>query len=382
MANIVYAWELGSGAAQLNTIGPILKQLALMGHTVHLILRDVSCNEHWGFESVRRAPVHVLPGTYVAHSHADIILNASGWTDYFKLYHLTSNWSALFDELEADFLIADFAPTAMLAAKMVKLPYMAFGQGWSIPPLSSPLPVLPLRVCSDVQIQLSDQQATHAMNQLLSQESVGLLKSLKDLWQDPFMYGDAALEYYDGVTRSYQGMLLPEGGVTSPEWKHTGRPKVFAQVSADHKGLELILETLSGNAYDVLIHCVGLSADLLAKYSDIRVMGDDLILKEAIEQADVCIVSKFGAINRGLYAGTPMILIPENYEQLAYANRVSVLEVGLISMPGDRYLKQKIQKQLTTCVRRSKKVKQQLGWDPEQTKLKLIETINARLSRQ
>lgn len=381
MANIVYAWELGSGSAQLSTIGPVLKQLELEGHSVHVVLRDVACNRGWDFSSVHAAPVHVLQGTYTAYSHADIILNASGWTDYFKLYHLTSNWVALFDQLDVDLLIADFAPTAMLAARMSRLPYMAFGQGWSVPPLASPLPALPLRVCNELQIQLSDQQALHAVNQLLNQEGVASLGSLSELWQNAFLYGDGLLEYYDGVVREYAGMLLSEGGSVAPNWKNSGRPKMFVQISPDHKGLDLILETIVGGAYDVIVQCTGLPPALLAKYSELQVVDDTLILKDCIDQADICIASKFGAINHGLHAGTPMILIPENYEQLAYANRVSALEVGMISMPGDRYLKQKIQKQLTTCVRRAKKVKQQLNWNPDKTKKRLIDAINMQLAK-
>ena len=140
MAHILYAWELGSGLGHIDRMLMATRGLRARGHTVQPVLRDLSRAHHrLGAEGLAslQSPVW-LPqlanppalGTYAA------VLAAAGWLDPAGLAGLlTHGWRGLIKLVRPDWLIADHAPTALLAARGLGLRVHAVGNSFEIPPL-------------------------------------------------------------------------------------------------------------------------------------------------------------------------------------------------------------------------------------------------------
>ena len=55
-------------------------------------------------------------------------------------------WRQLLTLLNADLILADYAPTPLLAARCLQVPAVVLGTGFSVPPSVSPLPAFNRRL--------------------------------------------------------------------------------------------------------------------------------------------------------------------------------------------------------------------------------------------
>lgn len=79
---------------------------------------------------------------HASNSYADV-LASQGWGTPGGLWGLTQCWVNLFQLTKPDLIVADHAPTAVLAAQSLGIAVVQIGNGFELPPLASPFPCLP-----------------------------------------------------------------------------------------------------------------------------------------------------------------------------------------------------------------------------------------------
>ncbi|MGD8710462.1 MAG: hypothetical protein PVF40_08750, partial [Ectothiorhodospiraceae bacterium] len=146
MAQLIYAWELGGQLGHLGKAASIAPIIEEAGHGMAVVGRDLA-RAH-DFEPLRHLPLFQAPVWFprvrkspgAACSTAEILPHA-GYLSAERLTPLVRAWMGLFEALSADAVIADYAPTAELAALCLGLPRMSIGHGFYPPPTDNrPIP--------------------------------------------------------------------------------------------------------------------------------------------------------------------------------------------------------------------------------------------------
>ena len=142
MARIAFAWELGNSIGHVLSCAGLARALHARGHSITLMLRELKplslIPESKGYE-VLQAPRCSREAGEVPLSYADVVLGC-GWRDPRELKALVAGWRTLLARARTDLLVADFAPTALLAAGSLGIARASYGNGFFNPPQMSPLP--------------------------------------------------------------------------------------------------------------------------------------------------------------------------------------------------------------------------------------------------
>lgn len=142
--NILLAWEMGGNWGHIARDLRVLRQLQAEGHQVTHAVREqhlatvqsmaigIRCVAASNGAAIRRMPRNLAGyGT---------ILFADGFVDAAMLDRRLTGWMRLFAEHATDVVVSDYAPAALLAARMYGIPSVAFGSGSEIPPDAALLP--------------------------------------------------------------------------------------------------------------------------------------------------------------------------------------------------------------------------------------------------
>ncbi len=262
MAHIHFAWELGGGLGHAGRLKPLALEALRRGHQVSMGLRDlVHTNqilaELDGLGVARlQAPVWLhevkgLPATQI--SLAEILL-AMGYVNAGALHGLFTGWRNMMQVLKPDLVVADSAPTAVLAARSLGVPSATVGIGYFMPPKATPMPLL--RDWEAVQpgrVEAGDAQMLKSINTVLqgvgcaplqhaAQAMLGDLPLLQT-WPEFDHYGRKSLP----GGQAWWGPSMLSGAGVAPQWPTAGganAPKVFAYLKTNHPDHALVLQAL------------------------------------------------------------------------------------------------------------------------------------------
>jgi hypothetical protein len=144
--HVIFACELGNGLRQADRILPIAAGLVAAGHRV-----SVAMPEGAPAASLIAAAGHPVltgpswraepPPGFLAANFADVLLQ-TGFATPEALAGLLDGWLALYRAEAPALVIADFAPTAMLACRVAEVRFGALGDGYGLPPATAPLPTM------------------------------------------------------------------------------------------------------------------------------------------------------------------------------------------------------------------------------------------------
>ena len=188
MATILYAWELGADYGHVNRFLPLAERLCERGHQVVLAVKALSRIETLsgtGAFDVVQAPVWLpqiigLPEPQVCY--ADILLR-SGYLHRDGLLGLVKGWRNLHTLIKPQLLIADHAPTALLASHGLGVPRVLYGSGFFSPPRTTPLPSMrPWQQVPAQRLVDSERAALLMINQVLTDFDLQGLDNLAQLF--------------------------------------------------------------------------------------------------------------------------------------------------------------------------------------------------------
>lgn len=347
MSTLLFAWELGGGLGHSMPMSQIARPLLERGHRVHLCLRDLSTAkaalgplaEHPGLR-FWQAPVWLptLGGVPESVSYAELLFRA-GYLDAGRLAVLARAWRSLFEATGATVLLADHAPTALLAARGLPLRTAIMGTGFFLPPQLEPMPSFRTwEKVPEERLRRSEAKALDTANGVLDALAAPRLPRLCDLVRadEQLLFTWPELDHYAArepdPARRYLGPLPDAHQGAEPAWPPGDGPLVFAYLKGDHPGLEGLLASLREAPLRTLAYVPGVPPPLRAKLASRRLAFSE----KPLHMGAVCAAAGAVLCNAGsgtvctaLRAGIPVVMLPMHAEQMLFALRVQAAGAGV-----------------------------------------------------
>jgi hypothetical protein len=338
MARIAFAWEMGGELGHVVACSGLARALATRGHTIAMVLRELrglSFIPETRAYDIFQAPrsVREAVGAGVPVSFADILLGC-GYANPEELAALLGGWRSVFSEWKPDLLIADFAPTALLAARSLGLARASFGNGFFTPPRLSPIPPFRVDVPPDAaRVGQAEARALEAVNRALAILHEPPLARLADVFatDEDFLCTFPELDHYG--TRPHSGYWGPrlrfDLGAETPWPQGPGR-KLFVYVKRFLPQLDALLAHLAASPYRILAFIPDLDEARRARLrSRMRVVSERPVRLDAvIRQCDLMICHGGEIATGALMHGVPQLLFPSHYEQYLTARRLEQVGSG------------------------------------------------------
>ncbi|MCF6218746.1 MAG: hypothetical protein L3J62_06625 [Gammaproteobacteria bacterium] len=334
MPNITFCWELGAGYGHLASIAPLAQSLTRRGHTLSALLRDTRSADKFLDTSVvnsQQAP-HWIP-TKKYHSptisYADI-LSRCGYDSTDSLLPLVQQWRERFSEYTTELIIADHSPTALIAAKTLKLPVALSGTGFSSPPPIYPLPPITpwLNTQPDFLLHL-EKSVLDIINDVLRHFDTTELDYLHQLFdvEESFLCTLPELDHYEQRSMdAYWGPRFTDSRGVEADWPQNGRKNIFVYINNRYKLLDTLLSSLSRVDANFIVHCSGVEGAVTDHYSanNIQFSAEPVRIKSLAGKADLVIShAGHGTVAACLLMGIPLLLLPTQLEQLLLAGKLS-----------------------------------------------------------
>lgn len=335
-------------------LAQLAEPLLARGHAVHLVLRDLA-GARAALGALAEAPAlrlwqaplwsMPLQAKQPPASYAELLFHA-GYLDAQRLLGLVHGWRSLLDTIAPDLLLADHAPTALLAARGRPLRRVLAGNGFFQPPARQPLPnfrdwepvpatrlaqaeALALRTCNAV-LAACGTPPLAALHELLAADETFLLT-----WPELDHYGSGAA---GRPGAGYWGALPARGEGLPAQWPAGDGPALFAYLKGDQPGLDALLGLLAWAPWRTLAHVPGLPAALRQRHAGPRLQfsAGPVAMADALAQAQAVLCNAgSGTVFAALLSGRPLLLLPMHVEQLIVARRACATGAAEMLLPGD-----------------------------------------------
>ena len=345
MGKVLYVWELGADYGHVSNFLPLAGQLRRQGHEIILAIKDLSRIQSLPGASefdIMQAPIWLpqvtgLPQPQVCYAE---ILHRFGYLNYVGLLGMVKAWRMLYALIQPDLVIADHAPTALLAARELPFARALYGNGFFSPPRISPLPSMrPWLNVPTQRLENSEHAALRIINQVLAELHLSPLENLAALFavDADFLMTTRELDHYPNRgAADYVGPVLSVPGGVTPDWPAAPGPKLFAYVKPQYQHFKRLLAQLRDAPCAILMHAPGLSETRrnALQAPNLHISPLPVDIRYACRQADALLChAGHGTIMQSLMAGVPLLLLPTHLEQSLNARNVVRLGAGLAVNP-------------------------------------------------
>lgn len=336
-------WELGGGLGHAGRIKPLAAGLLASGHGVTLVLRDLVQTQRLLADlpcPKLQAPVWLHRAVGVPEPQVSLaeILMGCGYIDADAVDALVQGWLALMRLSRAQAVVVDYAPAALIAARIAGLPAASVGMGFWMPPHQQPMPayrdwepIAPGRVAR------SEQRVFDNINQVLTRHGAAPLAQLSQLFSGdmPLLCSWPEVDHYDrgadGAAEWLGPNFLPESG-RALVWPDGRGPRVFAYLKSGHPDHLAVLQALV--ALGCRVECYlpevagGKPPPLVSP--QIHYASGPVDLHQASAEADLVVCHAGQAtVAQALLGGVPLLLLPMQAEQFLMARQVERAGMGL-----------------------------------------------------
>jgi hypothetical protein len=338
--HFLFTWELGAGLGHLARLRPVAAALLGRGHRISFALRRIggaaALPPEW---PVWAAPLPdggaVVDRLREPASFADILYN-DGITLDAERSGTARAWRTLFNTLEPDLLICDFAPGALLASQGLGLNRVLLGTGFACPPDTVPLP--DLRAWQDhypERMQQTEAEVTGALNAQLAEFGEGPVRGVGELHtrvSANLLATFPELDHYPerreaAAAPDYRGTWSELGGA-APCWPAGDGRRVFAYLKP-FRGLTPLLDRLEASGASVVVFTRADLDPARWRRGNLVLTDEPLAMDAALEDCDLAIChGGHGTVARALLAGVPLLVLPFNVEQYHTGQRVEALGAG------------------------------------------------------
>lgn len=333
MAKVLFGWEFGGGMGHLTALLPIAQGLADSHEPVFVVKNLASAatllterGEIVAGASLLQAPrwpTRKAPSAQepLARSLADT-LKIHGYPDPALLYGQARGWRDIMRLVDPSLVVADFAPTLLLAARGV-VPTIAIGSGYTTPPGGAPLrPMRPWEKDLPPESRVAEQEALRSVQAVQRKLGCTPAAHLSDLFE-----GDRTFVYtipeFDPYRSQREAPLVdpfnvPSFGQVRPVAE---RPegRIFAYLPADHPHLATILMALRRMGLNGDVFVPGLPEAMRQAYASPGLTFHHRLvdLERVLPDAQVIIHhGGHGTSYAALRAGTPQLVLVNNLERL------------------------------------------------------------------
>ncbi|WP_342116856.1 glycosyltransferase [Pseudoduganella sp. OTU4001] len=346
MAHFHLAWELGGDPAHAGRLRVLAQALLARGHTASLAVRDLAqARRVLGDLDVAllQAPLWLQASGHNAASLAEIML-ASGYHEAQALDSLVRGWRALLELLKPDVLVAEFAPTALLAARSLDIPGVAIGAAFTLPPAGQPLPNFrPWEAVDLARLAQAELHVLKVMNTVLVhyggvpylQAADALLgrQHLLCAWPELDHYGRAP-EAEEWLGPAF---VMPPG--EAPQWPPGHGHKVYVYLRQEHPAHVAVLHALVMEGCRVLCYQPEVAAGAVPPVhaTSLAWARGPVDMAAALSEARLCVnQAGEGTVTHAMLAAVPMLLLPTQLERYLLAQRLEAAGVAINGgrMPG------------------------------------------------
>lgn len=343
MSRILLAWELGGGYGHLGPFLALAPELLKRGHELHVAAREVAA----AVRAVGDLPVAVHQAPLCTAQYGGLqdpplnfaeILMRFGYLDPAMLRGLLAAWCSLQRAIRADVVIADHAPTALLAARSLGVPCAVIGSAFNVPPPVSPcVNMRPWLDVPQARLADSDRRVLEVINTVLPQGR--RLETLPALF-------DGAARFFSGVPEldpygprdpsDYLGLLSLSTGSALPQWPAGDGPRVFAYLHADYVHAGAVLHALAAADARVLLHVLGGDNRALQRFTGERLALAPALMEfsRVVAESDLCVCHGNAGTTLGMLGGgRPLLILPKHLENHLLGIAVQRNGAGLVASP-------------------------------------------------
>lgn len=328
---VLLAWEGGAGRGHISTMRTIARSLQ------GVAVCDAAVNSMLHADELAPFCDLVFPGSAFAIdrrrrrfggnepicSWADH-LGDLGFGDVEYLATTLAWWIEAIRSRAADVVIADFAPLATIAARIVGVETAVIGTGYLAPPPG--LERYPVLVPSLAVAHYDEAELLVALNTALDRFDAGPLLRLSDMYEcDVFLpHTIAALDPYAGQ-RGDTAYLPPvaEGMPLAGQGD-----EIFGYFSTDEPRDAALLEALHRLGPLLRLHMPGLSGEQATTLvaAGVKVESGPLPLAEIAARSRLCLnAGQHGTLAMAMAMGLPQFTIPRHLEHAWHADRARAL---------------------------------------------------------
>ena len=178
-------------------------------------------------------------------------------------------------------------------------------------------------------------------NEVLARFSQPPMVRLADLLEvdETIIAASEEFEQYPGRTgaRYWGAVANLEKGVL-PQWPIVGTKRVFAYLKPHFRDFEKVLKALRAIDAAVVVHAPGVSADMVRKHTaaNIAFSADPIRMADARRECHLAIChAGAGTVESMVTAGKPLLLLPQQLEQMMTGKRMASIGAGLVVDPSE-----------------------------------------------
>lgn len=343
MSKLLYAWEFGANLGHVGAFLPLARALRQRGHDVRCALTQAGPAARLlvqeGFTWLQAPSCPETPRAGPPLSYNDILLRF-GYARNEDLLGLVVAWRELLRSSGAQAVLADHAPTAILAARTLGIPVALFCFGFIAPPRQRPLPSMrPWLALPPGRLDALENEALASINAILErfgQAPFEAVAQLFDVAEDTLL-GFPELDHYaDRGPARYWGNLPDAGVGEAPAWPALPGKRIFAYLRTATPHHEAALAALRALGEPAVVFFPEAPPALLERYAAPHLVfsANPLDLAQTAGEADAALTyAGMSTAASFLLKGKPLLLLPGHLEQYLLARRVEEMGAGLMVNP-------------------------------------------------
>ncbi len=339
MHRILCCWELGGGFGHLYPLIPLISIFKKLGIEVGFAAQNLArAQQIIGNFDIKlfQSPIwQPPPRRFPLSLNYSQNLLRNGYWHIPSLKASLKAWIHLFEIFRPDFVLTDHSPTAILAAKLLKIPRAAVGSGFILPPCSSPMPSLqPWFLIPQHSLLAKEKECLNQINETLTALGFKRISVLADIFRgaELFLTTFPELDHYGSRQDiRYWGPVLSYENNIKPFRQQRSGENIFMYLNYHYQFLYQILTLTKeiGMPTFAVIRDMPETSTKEWEGENIKISTEPVNLKKAIEQNQFFITH--GGVNTGsfiLLSGKPLLVLPEHLEQCLWGYRISKQNLG------------------------------------------------------
>ena len=348
---ILLVWELGDGLGHVSRMLPLAERLAEKGAICSFAVRNVETSHglvHRTRFSLLQAPITQpitdYRGKAAIGTYGDI-METVGYARAERLGALVAAWDGLFETVRPDLIIADYSPTALLAARG-RIPAIAIGDWFTLPP--SNVDAFPhLRKFGP---RIPERTLLKAVEAVQKSRGAVVPEAMPEILDcaGSLIITIPELDCYAGLRpRPAVGPLLP---LPAP-LRNGQRPEVdyFAYLSLGFRHTERVLEALCAMPVRGSVYLRDASDAQRNGWRERGLLIHDVPQNmRAMSECSKVIIHHggLGTIETVFALGRPQMLIPRHLEQGVNATMAGRMRLAVGMQPGGRFQRDHVENAL------------------------------------
>ncbi len=345
--HILFAWEMGANYGHANKVTQVAEALAGKAKLT------IAARDPVAIRSLSPdLPATLLPAPYNSRSpHKGEafgqsfpgLLQTEGWDDANKLGPLVESWRSVYELTKPDILVAQAAPTALLAARDLGFRKAILGSGWDTPARADPMPCFSPEDPGSVRLAHEQEAKVFAIaNEVLRTFGSAPLPAFRDLYDvdQTLLVAMAETDHMaprDAIEPDhppYLGQLITDQSGQELSWIKQDVPRILAYLRPTNPQYIEIARGLAriGASCDIILAVPGVNPTQAQQLTDkgIRVVDGPVRLDRLLPDCDLGVSHGTNGIGSAFITyGVPQIGIPTHHEQMLFTKAVARAGLGL-----------------------------------------------------